>query len=90
MEVKDIVDLDIVKTNMAAKTKDDALNDLANQLLRNGYISEVEGFIKDIYAREAEGQTGIGNYIAIPHGKSAKPTKPATRFTSSPITTPPT
>ena len=71
MEVKDIVDLDIVKTNMAAKTKDDALNDLANQLLRNGYISEVEGFIKDIYAREAEGQTGIGNYIAIPHGKSA-------------------
>ena len=31
MEVKDIVDLDIVKTNMAAKTKDDALNDLANQ-----------------------------------------------------------
>ena len=59
MEVKDIVDLDIVKTNMAAKTKDDALNDLANQLLRNGYISEVEGFIKDIYAREAEGQTGI-------------------------------
>ena len=66
MEVKDIVDLDIVKTNMAAKTKDDALNDLANQLLRNGYISEVEGFIKDIYAREAEGQTGIGNYIAIP------------------------
>ena len=71
MEVKDIVDLDIVKTNMTAKTKDDALNDLANQLLRNGYISEVEGFIKDIYAREAEGQTGIGNYIAIPHGKSA-------------------
>ena len=29
MEVKDIVDLDIVKTNMTAKTKDDALNDLA-------------------------------------------------------------
>ncbi|MDT2613428.1 fructose PTS transporter subunit IIA [Enterococcus dongliensis] len=71
MEVKDIVDLDIVKTNMTAKTKDDALHDLANQLLINGYISEVDGFIKDIYAREAEGQTGIGNYIAIPHGKSA-------------------
>ena len=24
----------------------------------------------NIYAREEEGQTGIGNYIAIPHGKS--------------------
>ncbi|MBM7712217.1 fructose PTS transporter subunit IIA [Enterococcus xiangfangensis] len=71
MEVKDIVDLAIVKTNMTAKTKDEALHDLANQLLANGYISEVSGFIEDIYAREAEGQTGIGNYIAIPHGKSA-------------------
>ena len=77
MEVKDIVDLDIVKTNMAAKTKDDALNDLANQLLRNGYISEGEVFIKDIYAREAEGQTGIGNYIAIPHGKAPMSTRSA-------------
>ena len=25
---------------------------------------------KDIYLRESEGTTGIGNYIAIPHGKS--------------------
>ncbi|MGM0214504.1 PTS sugar transporter subunit IIA [Enterococcus sp. AZ109] len=70
MQVTDIVDLKTVKTNMNAQTKDEALRDLANQLLASGYISEVEGFIKDIYAREAEGQTGIGNYIAIPHGKS--------------------
>ncbi len=27
--------------------------------------------MKDVYEREAVGQTGIGNYIAIPHGKSA-------------------
>lgn len=30
----------------------------------------MEGFKKDIYLRESEGTTGIGNYIAIPHGKS--------------------
>lgn len=71
MEVTDIVDLKTVKTNMNAATKDEALKDLAQELLANGYISDVDGFIKDIYAREAEGQTGIGNYIAIPHGKSA-------------------
>lgn len=71
MEVTDIVDLKTVKTNMNASTKDEALKDLAQELLANGYISDVDGFIKDIYAREAEGQTGIGNYIAIPHGKSA-------------------
>ncbi len=71
MEVTDIVDLKTVKTNMNAATKDEALKDLAQELLANGYISDIEGFIKDIYAREAEGQTGIGNYIAIPHGKSS-------------------
>lgn len=70
MDVKDIVDLNTIKTNMNAKTKDEALHELANELLANSYISDIEGFIKDIYAREAEGQTGIGNYIAIPHGKS--------------------
>ncbi|GAB2549667.1 fructose PTS transporter subunit IIA [Gracilibacillus alcaliphilus] len=71
MEVKDIVDLKTVKTNMNAKTKDEVLNELAHLLLENGYITEIDGFMRDIYAREAEGQTGIGNYIAIPHGKSA-------------------
>ncbi|MGG5318896.1 PTS sugar transporter subunit IIA [Enterococcus sp. AZ072] len=71
MEVTDIVDLKTVKTNMNATTKDEALRDLAQELLTNNYISDIDGFIKDIYAREAEGQTGIGNYIAIPHGKSA-------------------
>lgn len=70
MNVKDIVDLNTVKTNMIARTKEEALYELANELLANSYISDIEGFIKDIYARETEGQTGIGNYIAIPHGKS--------------------
>ena len=44
MEVKDIVDLDIVKTNMTAKTKDDAINDVATQQMDNGKMTQVEGF----------------------------------------------
>ena len=70
MEVKDIVDLETIKTNMSAKNKDDALKELTELLLLNGYITDADGFMKDIYVRESEGQTGIGNYIAIPHGKS--------------------
>ena len=70
MEVKNIVDLKTIKTNMHAKSKDEALKELAELLLQNEYITDVEGFMKDIYIREAEGQTGIGDYIAIPHGKS--------------------
>lgn len=70
MEVKDIVDLNTIKTDLNVKNKDEAIQALAEVLLQNEYISDVEAFLKDIYAREAVGQTGIGNYIAIPHGNS--------------------
>ena len=70
MEVKDIVDLKTIKTNMNAKSKEEAIQELAEVLLQNEYITDIQGFLKDIYAREAVGQTGIGNYIAIPHGNS--------------------
>ncbi|HGW6231454.1 TPA: PTS sugar transporter subunit IIA, partial [Enterococcus faecalis] len=49
MEVKDIIDLKTVKTNMNVNTKEEALKELANLLLENGNISEEKGFIKDIY-----------------------------------------
>jgi PTS system fructose-specific IIA component len=70
MEVKDIIDLNTIKTNMSAKSKEEAIQELAEVLLQDEYITDINGFLKDIYAREAVGQTGIGNYIAIPHGKS--------------------
>jgi fructose PTS system EIIA component len=70
MEVKDIVDLNTIRTDMKAKSKEEALKELAEVLLQNEYITNVEVFLKDIYEREAMGQTGIGNFIAIPHGNS--------------------
>lgn len=70
MEVKTILDKNTIQTRLSARTKADALQELANILLANNYISDVEGFLKDVYVREAQGQTGIGNFVAIPHGKS--------------------
>ena len=43
---------------------------MANVLLKNGYINDVDVFVKDIYEREAEGPTGMGSHLSIPHGKS--------------------
>ena len=65
-----IIDPNNIKTNLVGETKDEVLKELATVLLQNHYITDVDGFMADIYAREEEGQTGIGNYIAIPHGKS--------------------
>ncbi|MGC4666301.1 PTS sugar transporter subunit IIA [Enterococcus hirae] len=70
VEVAKIIDPNNIKTNLVGETKDEVLKELATVLLQSHYITDVDGFMADIYAREEEGQTGIGNYIAIPHGKS--------------------
>ena len=70
VELAKIIDPNNIKTNLVGETKDEVLKELATVLLQNHYITDVDGFMADIYAREEEGQTGIGNYIAIPHGKS--------------------
>ena len=70
VEVAKIIDPNNIKTNLVGETKDEVLKELATVLLQNHYITDVDGLQTYIYAREEEGQTGIGNYIAIPHGKS--------------------
>ncbi|MGB7594822.1 MAG: fructose PTS transporter subunit IIA [Erysipelotrichaceae bacterium] len=70
MELKKVLDSRIVDLHMKAKTKDEALNHLTGLLEKAGYVSDCQQFVSDIYLREKEGLTGIGNYIAIPHGKS--------------------
>ena len=60
MNVKDVLDERVIDLNMKA----------AGKLKNAGYIADVESYVKDIYLRESQGQTGIGHYVAIPHGKS--------------------
>lgn len=43
---------------------------MAKLLEKKEYITNAVNFLDDVYLRESEGITGIGNGIAIPHGKS--------------------
>ncbi len=70
MPLIDILNPDIIDLEVQGSTKDEVLHHLANDLYRNDYIDDVEQFVKDIYEREAEGPTGMGSGISIPHGKS--------------------
>jgi PTS system, fructose subfamily, IIA component len=70
MELKEILDKNIIKIGLDVSSKDDALKKMSNILYKNGYINNIDEFVSDIYLREKEGVTGIGNGIAIPHGKS--------------------
>ena len=75
MPLNDILNADIIDLNVQGETKDEVLRYMANVLLENGYINDVDVFVKDIYEREAEGPTGMGSNISIPHGKSNSVTR---------------
>lgn len=70
LKIEDILDEETMRVDLPGKTKDDAIYKLAELLFEKEYIKEIDSFIKDIYYRETLGKTGIGNYIAIPHGQS--------------------
>lgn len=70
MAIMEIFDKRIVDLDMNVKNKDEAIRHLSNLLENAGYIADVDEFVNDIYLRESEGITGIGEHIAIPHGKS--------------------
>ncbi|MGE7762137.1 MULTISPECIES: PTS sugar transporter subunit IIA [Peribacillus] len=71
MDITKIINENLIDLNLKSKTKDEAIWELAKLLEKDGALSSKEEFIKDVYLREAEGQTGLENHIAIPHGKSA-------------------
>lgn len=51
--------------------KTGAIYTLSGLLFENGYITESEGFVRDVLLREKKGSTYVGHGIAIPHAKSS-------------------
>ena len=70
MSVIDVFDERVVDLDMDVANKDEAIRLLSRHLKDASYIADVDEFVADIYLREAEGETGIGEGVAIPHGKS--------------------
>lgn len=70
MNINEILDDNLIIESLETSSKIDALNKMSENLLKYGYISDKKGFLDDVLHREDLGTTGIGNYIAIPHGQS--------------------
>lgn len=71
MNIIEILEPKLIHTDVSAKNKEEILDYLGNSFFEEGYVDDVESYLKDVYKREQEGSTGIGNFVAIPHGKSA-------------------
>lgn len=68
--VESLFDTKIVDLNMTANTKEEVIAHLTDLLCESGYVNDKNSYIKDIYYRESLGVTGMGDNVAIPHGKS--------------------
>ena len=69
MRITDLLDKNSISLNAAPTDKKETL-DLAVELMaKSGKLSDVEKYREQVYAREEESTTGIGEGIAIPHGK---------------------
>lgn len=70
ISIESVLDENLISFNLKGKEKDDILKEMVDILYKNKCISNSKVFLQDVYSRENEGFTGIGEGIAIPHGKS--------------------
>lgn len=70
LDIKKIIHQELILTNIPALDKEDVLQTLTKQLFAEGYIDDKDQFFEDVMWREKEGMTGLGDGVAIPHGKS--------------------
>lgn len=76
MRITDLLDKRAISLDAAPKTKNECLDMAVDLMVKSGKINDREAYRKQVYAREEESTTGIGDGIAIPHGKCDAVTKP--------------
>lgn len=69
MRLTDILKESSVISDIRGTTKEEILTELAGQLKAAGLVKDVDSVVRVIMEREALGSTGIGDGVAIPHGK---------------------
>ena len=76
MRITDLLDVKSISLDQAPKSKKEALDMAVALMVKSGKIRDEEAYRKLVYAREEESTTGIGDGIAIPHGKGDAVEKP--------------
>ena len=76
MKITDLLSKDAIKLNGIANSKQDAINKLVDLMAKNGNLTDKEKYTQVVLKREEEGSTGIGEGIAILHGKTDAVSRP--------------
>lgn len=69
MKLLDILDIDSILPELQAGTKKEAIEEMSGAVTRKNDAVDLNNLIEVLLEREKLGSTGIGDGVAIPHGK---------------------
>ena len=78
--MSEMITADLVDLDLSAQTKDAAARALAERMVAKGRVTDLDGFLADVAAREAQMPTGLDGGIGIPHCRSEHVTEPTLAF----------
>ncbi|MCF0090194.1 MULTISPECIES: fructose-specific PTS transporter subunit EIIC [unclassified Streptomyces] len=78
--MSEMITADLVDLDLSADTREAAARALAERMLARGRVTDLDGFLADVAAREARMPTGLDGGIGIPHCRSAHVTEPTLAF----------
>ena len=76
MKITDLLSEEAIQINGVANSKNEVIDKMVDLMTKKGNINDKEKYKQAVLKREEEGTTGIGEGIAIPHGKSDAVSKP--------------
>ncbi|WJY38820.1 PTS sugar transporter subunit IIA [Streptomyces sp. P9-2B-2] len=78
--MSELITAELVDLDLSAETKQAAARSLAERMAASGRVTDLEGFLADVAAREAQMPTGLDGGIGIPHCRSAHVPEPTLAF----------
>ena len=67
MRITELLDIRSIALDAAPKSKQETLDAAVALMVKSGKITDEDAYRAQVYAREEESTTGIGEGIAIPH-----------------------
>lgn len=65
-----LIPVEAISTSLNGKNKQEVIEEMVDLLCRAGKVTDREKVLKSVLAREKTMSTGVGDGVAIPHGKS--------------------
>ncbi|CAM5390804.1 protein-N(pi)-phosphohistidine--D-fructose phosphotransferase OS=Streptomyces microflavus OX=1919 GN=Smic_81820 PE=4 SV=1 [Streptomyces microflavus] len=78
--MSELITAELVDLDLSAATKDAAARSLAERMVAAHRVTDLDGFLSDVAAREAQMPTGLDGGIGIPHCRSEHVSAPTLAF----------